>query len=414
MILEEHNRVANVNAPEERFENLSLVSWSKPFDSSPWGYYASYRIGAEWVDDKEQLIVTPKREMRRIDFLSMFMTCFSSNLAIDSFSNIYEIDFDQPPISAPSLRTVVSPLIVLHFLGIVSRIKTLKRGYVHHCENLKKVKGHIAILKNERLNVSLKRYDRIYCNYDELSVDIPENRILKKALLFTQRLIDRMGENRHSYLAIRQKISKCLMLFENVSDDVGLRDVKLIKGHKLYRDYAEAIRLAKMVLRHFDYSINKVGEENGQVVPFVLDMSLLYEHYVYGLLHEAYKDRIEYQFPGLTGRPDFLYKGVSFKAILDTKYIPRYDVAPLDNDVIRQLSGYARDLKILKKLGYECDEDSSTPLVPCIIIYPEETVGPANPFLGKTLSSLCTNKVNDLIRFYKIAIPVPCILNSPV
>lgn len=407
MILEEHDRVANVNAQEERFENLSLVSWSKPFDCSPWGYYASYRIGAEWVDDKEQLIVTPKRRMRNIDFLSMFMTCFSSDLAIDSFSKIYEIDFDQPPLSAPSLRSVVSPLITLHYLGVVSRIKTLKRGYVHHCENLKKVKGHIAILKNERLNVSLKRYDRICCNYDELSVDIPENQILKKALLFTQRLIDKMGENHHAYLTIRQRLSRCLMLFEDVSDDVGLRDVKLIKGHKLYRDYAEAIRLAKMVLRHFDYSINKVGEDNGQVVPFVLDMSLLYEHYVYGLLYEAYCNRIKYQYCGLTGQPDFLYKDLSFKAILDTKYIPKYDVEPLDNDVIRQLSGYSRDLKLLKKLGYECDENSSVPIVPCIIIYPEESVGAVNPFLGKTLPSLCVNRVNNLIRFYKIAISVP-------
>ena len=149
-------------------------------NSDEWGYFASYKIGAEWVDNEEALIVTAKRGMENIDFLGMFMTCFSSNLALESFSKIYSIDYDKPSINAPSLKGVLSPLIMLHFLGVIGRIKTLKRGYVHHSENLKKVKGYIAILKNERNNILQKRYDRIYCEYDEYSADIPENRLLKK------------------------------------------------------------------------------------------------------------------------------------------------------------------------------------------------------------------------------------------
>lgn len=410
--LQEHDIIEGYVSQIDRFENLSLVSWSKPLSNLPWGYYASYKIGAEWIDDSEPLIVTTKRGMENIDFLDMFMTCFSSNLAIESFSKIYTIRPDLPSIEAPSLNSVVSPLIVLHFIGVVSRIKTLKKRYVHKCENLKKVKGHIDVLKNERTNVSQKRFDRIYCSYDEYSVNIPENKLLKKALLFAQRLVMKMGEHHHSYNSIKQMLYKSLAIFENVSDEVEIKDVKQIKSHKLYKDYAEAIRLAKLMLKQFDFSIKNVSKTSNKIAPFILDMSLLYEHYVYGLLFEAYRNKITYQFEGETGKPDFLYSSIGFKAILDTKYIPKYEdeKKSLDTYIVRQLSGYSRDIPILKKLGYDgIFEESPTPSVPCVIIYPEEAKKVSNPFKGKRLYELCTNRVPKLSQFYKISIPIPVI-----
>ena len=393
---------------DDKYEHLSLLTWDRPFEGCRWGYYASYKIGAEWVDETETLVVTTKQGMEKIDFLCLFMSCFTSDLALESFSEIYTIDFENPRIYAPSLKNVISPLIVFHFLGVISRIKTLKRGYVHHIENLKKVKGHIQILKNERKNIVLKRYNRIYCSYDEYSVDIPENRLLKKALLFCQRFLQKVFEETDSYFQIKSILTKSLLTFEDVSADVHPKDVLLIRGHKLFKEYAEAIRLAKIILSHFDYSINKAGNAENKVVPFVLDMSLLYEHYVYGLLYEAYQKQITYQFKGKTGYPDFLYKSKSFKAILDTKYIPKYDKHSLDTYVVRQLSGYSRDLSILKYLGYDgITEDSPVPDVPCVIIYPQESDDSINPFLGRKLEELCGVRVEGLSRFYKITIPLP-------
>ena len=146
-------------------------------------------------------------------------------------------------------------------------------------------------------------------------------------------------------------------------------------------------------------------------MPFTLDMSLLYEHYVYGLLSKAYNDRISYQFKGNTGYPDFLYRSVEFKAILDTKYIPKYknDVM-LDTYVVRQLSGYSRDLAILRHLGYQdIDEESPTPSTHCVIIYPENSGNPINPFLNMHLRDLCKDRVYGLSQFYKISVPIPLI-----
>lgn len=399
--LQEHEKLPD-SKKEEKYDRLKLVKWCKPKDSSSEAYYASYKIGAEWIDEQESLIVTTKHKMEQIDFVRMFMTCFTSDLSLASFSTIYEIYIDKPSIKAPALQSVVSPLLVLHFLSVVSRIKELKKGYVSRSENLKKVKGRISILKNERQNIAIRRYDRVFCEYDEYSADIPENRLIKKALLFSQRLLQSLNER--STAVAKLRLNKSLALFSEVSDKVEIKQVKRLRAHKLFTNYNEAIRLAKLILRLFDYNISKVGSHEGKVVPFWLDMSLLYEHYVYGLLHEAYRERITYQFKGKTGSPDFLYKSKEYKAILDTKYIPKYEDKSSDKDVVRQLSGYGRDLRILTHLEYK---DVSP--IPCIIIYPKEGKRNNNPFLGNNLRMLCGKSLKGLLEFYKIEVSLPTI-----
>lgn len=406
IVIQEHEQLSIEQ--NDRYERLSLVRWDKPMDNSPWGYYASYMIGAEWIDDKEALVVTTKKGMEKIDFLTMFMTCFTSDLSVEAFSEIYNIDCEAPTIHAPSLKGVLSPLIVLHFLGVVSRIRSLKKGYVHYRENLKKVKGHIQVMKNERKNIAVKRFDRVFCDYDKYTANIPENRLIKKALLFSKQILMHIIEKHQSGTKAKIMLSRALAMFENVSEDVQTRDVRQIKGNKLFSEYNEAIRLAKLILQQYDYSISKVSMEEENISPFTLDMSLLYEHYVYGLLREAYGKRISYQYKGETGYPDFLYCSSGFRAILDTKYIPKYEAALLDNYVIRQLSGYSRDLPILKKLGYkDIDEESPVPNVPCIIIYPKDGDDVKNPFKNSELKDLCEKPVRKLARFYKICIPLP-------
>lgn len=406
IVIQEHEQLSIEQ--NDRYERLSLVRWDKPMNNSPWGYYASYMIGAEWIDDKEALVVTTKKGMEKIDFLTMFMTCFTSDLSVEAFSEIYNIDCEAPTIHAPSLKGVLSPLIVLHFLGVVSRIRSLKKGYVHYRENLKKVKGHIQVMKNERKNIAVKRFDRVFCDYDEYTANIPENRLIKKALLFSKQIRMHIIEKHQSGTKAKIMLSRALAMFENVSEDVQTRDVRQIKGNKLFSEYNEAIRLAKLILQQYDYSISKVSMEEENISPFTLDMSLLYEHYVYGLLREAYGKRISYQYKGETGYPDFLYCSSGFRAILDTKYIPKYEAALLDNYVIRQLSGYSRDLPILKKLGYkDIDEESPVPNVPCIIIYPKDGDDVKNPFKNSELKDLCEKPLRKLARFYKICIPLP-------
>ena len=156
---------------------------------------ASYYIGAAWLVEKElAVVVTPK--MKNIDFVEMFLAALKIDTQKESnyFAKCYGIQFDEPSIETNEELNQLTPLLVLHFLFLLERLvkRGLKKGYVLHEENLKaKVKGRILFGKHLKTNVFQQRADRIYCQYQEYTEDIPENRLLKKALLFSERVISR-------------------------------------------------------------------------------------------------------------------------------------------------------------------------------------------------------------------------------
>ena len=344
------------------------------------GYYASYVIGAQWFDEQESLVITPKVGCDRIDFLRLFSGCLQSGIEAKALSKIYEIDLNQPPIKAPELQSVLSPLIIVHFLSVVREVLRagLKKDYVQREENLKKVKGHIAILRHERTNVLRKRPDKVYCRYQEYSVDIPENRLLKKALIFSRQILSTLpqGESRAS---LEHALHQCLSAFAHVGDEI------------------EMIRLAQIILRRYDYSLTNIESKEEACPVFWLDMSLLFEHYVLGLLREAYGDKVEYQAEGYTGYPDFICHDP--RLVMDAKYIPRFNGGgKINSYIIRQLSGYARDRKLFTK--------PPTQPIRCIVIYPK--LGKAeNPFLGKAIEKLPLEEEKEAWDFYRFAVPLP-------
>lgn len=152
-----------------------------------------------------------------------------------------------------------------------------------------------------------------------------------------------------------------------------------------------------MILRRYDYNITNINSPAEEYCPvFWVDMSLLYEHYVFGLLKEAYGDKIKYQSRGYTGYPDFIcYEP---KIIMDTKYIPRFERGKIDVDIARQLSAYARDRLLFK--------EPPTENIPCLIIYPKEGE-PQNPFKDTPLTKLIENEDKHLWNFHRIAVPLP-------
>lgn len=409
--IKEHEPLSSVYKPAEWndfYKKNPLLTWSSfgSKEDPPRNYWQTYyRIGAQWLDEKweQALVVTPKID--DIDFTEMFLSCLESGLAVTDFSEIYDIDFDQPAVPTNKLDTVLTPLIIIHFLTVVEGIakRGLKRGYVHREENLKKVKGRIRILANERKNIIPRRFDRVYCQYNEFTVDIPENRLIKKALLFAQRELARLPNFKH-YSKLFLLENKCLAAFTQVSPEIELRDVKLIKSHKLFREYDLAVKLAKTILRRNDYSLKKASDDKKPTPVFWLDMALLFEHYVYSILHEQYGEKIIYQFIGNENEtPDFLYKNEDIPSILDTKYID------LDGNcsmykIVRQLAGYARDVIILKKLGYSTDNMDK--IVPCIFLYPKTNASndDANDNIldkGKWIP------IDNWLKFYKIGVALP-------
>lgn len=139
-------------------------------------------------------------------------------------------------------------------------------------------------------------------------------------------------------------------------------------------------------------------------------MSLLYEHYVLGALRKAYGPKILYQANVTTGKPDFLYVDEARPLILDTKYKPRYGAGAFDVEDIRQLAGYARDRKTLKRLGIQDAEEQDSAVVPCVIIYPAvrgvdvKFDGSRSPIDQVRLE---VAPMKELIGFYRMGFPLP-------
>lgn len=417
---QEHERLASISSIHDKWkEGMCLSSprsksdrwffrwlWNGTFpEEDPeegadkgTGYYASYVIGAQWFDEQEALIITPKAGCDRIDFLQLFSRCLQSSSELESFSRIYEIDMEAPRIKAPELQSILSPLIVVHFLSVVREIIRggLKKDYVCREENLKKVKGQIAVLRNDRMNVLRKRPDKVFCRYQEYSVDIPENRLLKKALIFVNQILQGFPKNK-SRQTLEHTLKHCLASFAYVSEEIEVWEIKHLKYQKLFHIYSEAIRLAQMILRRYDYSLTNIQRQDEDCPVFWLDMSLLYEYYVLGLLREAYGDKVLYQQQGNTGYPDFVC--LESLLVMDAKYIPRLGKkTKIDSYIIRQLSGYARDREIFKERPEEP--------VRCLVIYPEEGQV-ENPFLGRAIGELLQTEEEAAWGFYRLAVPLP-------
>ena len=253
-------------------------------------------------------------------------------------------------------------------------------------------------------NIAIKRTDKVFCAYQEYSEDIPENRLLKRALLYVERCFKTWSalRNHALFASLSARLSEELACFREVSPDVDMSSVRFVQRNKLYGDYGTAIRIAKMILRRFDYSIDNTSPDKHFVPPFWIDMSRLFEVYVYSLLEDAYPGQIEFQVNGsFNTKADFIK--IDEQLILDAKYKPRY--ADDNDDMladIREMSGYARDEAILSRIGMK-DSDS---VPPCVILYPAyEDSDSISPFTSKILQIAI--RIKEYRQFYKLIVPIP-------
>lgn len=374
------------------------------------GFYSYYRIGAEWLDEDQtrSIVVTPK--ITNIDFIDMFMTCLQTAESTDRFSSIYDIDFAAKPIHSCVLSSILSPLLVIQYLVTMKRISThgLRKGYVVRNENLGKIKGRIDIRRNEMHNTINGHRERVFCRYDDYSVDTPENRLLKKALVVSYNMISMMADH-HAYVALSAMCNHCLSVFSEVKD-VYDGNLPIIKANKLYYDYNLALRFAIMILRRQEMSITKRNEALTDIVPvFRVDMALLFEHYVLAKLRKTFGyQSIIYQAKGGNRFvADFLISKGKFKAIVDTKYINGEGGNTVaKGDYVKQLSGYARDKSLLQALGIECDDEDRVPIIPCILLYP------STKNMELTEKALLDYKLDNTIKFYTAKLTIPTIDND--
>ena len=396
----------------EKIKNLNLAFQQTDYMKKPkylgiYDYCASYYIGASWLVKNElAVIVTPK--MKNIDFVTMFLEALEVDTKNESnyFAQCYGIQFDEPTIETNEQLNQLTPLLVLHFISLLERLvkRGLKKDYIVREENLKtKVKGRLLITKHLQKNVFQQRSDRAYCQYQEYTDDIPENRLLKKALLFADRIINNYEslKAQSSYSEIQSSLLRLKTAVGHISDEIEPYQVQKISANKLFKEYKEAIRVAKLLLRRYDYSISKTCEVKNSTPPFWIDMSRLYEMWVYSKLQQHAIHEIHFQEKGFYGRQVADFVIPLERLILDAKYKPNYaNNNFVDIDDIRELSGNARDESLLPNL-----DESYSPR--CIILYPGDH--DELKYEEEALFDSQGIKIPHYHNFYKISVKLPTI-----
>jgi len=366
-------------------------------------------IGADWLVENELAIyVEPKvdADNRQVDYLKILYSCLSRPDIAKYADDLYEIKVDQEYIEINQEQDLLTPLLILQFLQLLKEIvrKGLKKSYYSVERNLNgRIKGKIKIAQNIKKNLINNKKTSTFCQYDVFGYDSIENRVLKHTLKFIQRYLAQ-ASTLSQYT--QPLINYCHPAFHSVGDDIDLYRLKNIKHNAFYKEYKEAIKLANLILKRFGYNTKNVKSQptgKTRVPPFWIDMSKLFEFYTLGLLKDKYGDKLTSQAQGTYGQPDFLLTDGSNKLILDAKYKPRYQDNKYDINDVRQLSGYARDTKLLTKLGYVSQAEQDSAMVGCVLIYTDQKAKMTLP------DDLTANEIDGFIRFYKVAVAMPVI-----
>ena len=374
----------------------------------------SYFIGIDWIIEKEKAIyVEPKLNkdsVEQTDYLKMLFSALKHSEVAKHTDDLFEIKWDKELIEIEQHQDLLTPLLVVQYLRLVKEIvrKGLKKSYYKVENNLyAKVKGKVLVSQTIKQNLVKNKPLNTYCSYDEFGLNGLENRLLKKALVFIQRYLPNI-KNLQSEKYTTEVFNYINPAFEFVSEEVNLHDIKHTKTNAFYKEYEEAIRLAKLILKRFGYNISKTHEKRIKTPPFWIDMSRLFELYVLGLLKDTYRNEILYgkkEAKANYGLPDYLYTKEGKQCIIDAKYKTIYlEDGRYDIENIRQLSGYARDKQVFSKLGVENDE-----IIECLIIYPDsgiKYIESFNLFLDNS------EDVGPFEKFKKLAIGLPTIRND--
>jgi 5-methylcytosine-specific restriction enzyme subunit McrC len=368
----------------------------------------NFYIGTDWLKKNEVAIyVEPKLndEAQQTDYLKMLFSCLRHSDVATYTKDLYEIKFEEPFIEIEQKQDLLTPLLVVQFLQVVKSIvrKGLKKSYYKVEHNLNaKIKGKVLVAQTLKQNIIKNKPTKTFCQYDEFGFNCIENRILKKTLNFVQKYLALFP----NYLKLASPvINYCLPAFHEVDENIDLKTLKGITHNSFYKEYKEALHISSLILKRFGYNIKEIDtliNKTVKVPPFWIDMPKLFELYVLGMLKDKYFNNIKFQIQGTYGQPDFVFVSDNVKMIIDTKYKRKYQQEKYQAEDIRQLGGYARDTKVLSRLGYITEEEQDK-VIDCLIIYPDQTAS------DKLADDLKEKPISGFTRFYKMAIKLPVI-----
>lgn len=388
--------------------DANLICYRLYNEAQKFSIDSNYCIGVDWlIPEKAAIYVEPKlnTEVREVDFLGMLLESLNATENLEHLETLYYVDYDQPQIKIPEKKDLLSPLLIIRFLKLVQKIvrKGLKKSYYRVTENLNsRVKGKILIAQQTKENIVKNRITQTVCNYQQHGINTHENQFLKQVLTFVSSWLN--GKpcvlSEYQYPLFQNLIRYCQPAFEQVDVLSDQHQTIHYQRNSFYKEYEEALKVGKAILKRFSFNISKTGTTHASTPPFWIDMSKLFELYVFQKLKQLFPEpgAISYHDSFLGGKEtDILIRAEGYQCVVDCKYKPQYHNSVPSLADKRQLAGYTRLKSVYSKLGIDKDK-----IIRGVLIYSHQS---CQNTIEK--EQVFATEIGEYMDFYTLGIQLP-------
>lgn len=336
---------------------------------------SSYYIGLDCFPNLgANIYIEPKinNEEKQVNYVEMLLESLKEPENFEHLDGLISTKFNEDWIEIDNhLQPLLTPFLIAQFLSVVKDLvkKGLKKSYYEKVENLSnKVKGKVLVGQQIKQNILKNRYTKTICKFQEFGFDIELNQFLKFVLSRVSIHLEDYSKNSDIYKNLVEIQRYCNGGFHQVSDKI-FRKLDFKESNPFYKNYNRATELGNQILALNDYNISKNSSKAKTLhPPFWIDMSKLFELFVFGKLRDKYslEGEVQYHKKFNKQEPDFILNtNCGIKAVVDAKYKPRYSSGNPTMEDARQLAGYTRLNGVYKELGIENDD-----VISAYFIYP--------------------------------------------
>lgn len=388
------------------YHNSEMLCFQLYEEENVFSIDTNYFVGVDWlVAEQAAIYVEPKlNATQQVDFLGMLMRSLDAPENLEHLSDLFHAEYEQPWISIPEQKDLLSPILIVQFLKLVQKIvrKGLKKSYYRVTENLNsRIKGKILVGQQIKENIVKNKLTKTICNYQQYGINTTENQFLKSVLEFVSCYLSQKNHffSKDQNRELQNILHYCLPSFGHVDLLENKHQRIHVKQNAFYREYTEAVKIGGYILKRFSFNINKTSQNQISTPPFWIDMSKLFELYVFGKLKKVFNEpgAISYHDKYWGKETDILIRAEGYKCVIDCKYKPHYkdDTPSLDDK--RQLAGYVRLESVYNKLDISRNE-----IVKGLIIYSHQS---CSEEIKK--EELLQKEMGEYVEFYKMGVKLP-------
>jgi len=256
IVIKEYEKFDSVidGIDDETVESLSKFLDFVPIGEGSYKIIAKSYVGLIKIRDDLVVNILPKIEMK--------------NLLI-MLNYAYDVPFIMEEETTLAESKLLVKFLIRIFLEKTRELvyKSYRKSYLTTQENRRTLKGRVLIKNNLRANRF--HLDRIFCEFDDFTDDVPINRIIKYVLYLLFHIDD--GE-------FSRELRHVFSLFKNVSlVPVTVEDIDLVRYTRLNEAYKPVHMLCRLFVQNIFVS-HKIGEQ--RMFCFVIEMNRLFEEFV--------------------------------------------------------------------------------------------------------------------------------------